>query len=102
VLALVISHGLSFKDVFLGKGECLRVSWWRQKERPYLRLIVLHMTIILGAIAAALVGSPVGALVTMVAVKTAVDLWAHLKEHKTAQSRPPMTDDATTGNSRGR
>ena len=53
----------------------------------YGRVIVLHMTIILGAFAVAFVGAPIGALVVMVVLKTAVDLSAHLAERR--RRRPP-------------
>jgi len=49
--------------------------------QPYARVMVLHVTIILGGIAATALGSPVWTLVVLVALKIGLDLRAHVKEH---------------------
>jgi energy-converting hydrogenase Eha subunit C len=54
---------------------------------PYTRVVILHLTIIFGAFAVALLGQPIGALVVMVLLKTGVDLAAHLGERARAASR---------------
>jgi hypothetical protein len=48
---------------------------------PYSRVVVLHVAIILGGIAAMALGSPLWALLVLVALKVALDLKAHVKEH---------------------
>jgi hypothetical protein len=48
--------------------------------RPYGRIIVLHITIIVGAIPVMVLGSPIWALVLLLILKTGVDLKSHLKE----------------------
>lgn len=61
---------------------------------PYRRVVVLHVTIVLGAIGVAVVGAPVGALVVMVLAKTALDLRGHWREHDRAEQRmPPAPTD---------
>ncbi len=45
MLALFLSHGISFIYNFLMKGECRRVSLPELMGQPYARVIVLHMTI---------------------------------------------------------
>jgi hypothetical protein len=50
--------------------------------KPYGRVIVLHFTILVGGFGAMALGSPVWALVVLIAVKVALDLRAHLREHR--------------------
>ena len=54
---------------------------------PYSRVMILHLTILLGAFAAVMLGQSIGTLVVMVALKTAVDLGAHLAERRRAAER---------------
>jgi Family of unknown function (DUF6498) len=48
--------------------------------RPYGRIVVLHLTVLLGGFLVMGLGAPVAAIVLLVALKTAIDLGAHLKE----------------------
>jgi hypothetical protein len=93
-LALAISHGLSYKLNYIGRGEYLRVSPASQVFAPYGRLVALHLTIIIGALAIGLTGAPVAAIVVLVLVKTVFDLGLHFAERRKADSRP---DPAATG-----
>lgn len=81
-LGLALSHGASFVLNYLGRGEFRRTSPGAQAVAPYGRVIVLHLTIILGVIVSSLLGSPIGALVVLIAVKTIVDLGLHLAGHR--------------------
>jgi hypothetical protein len=85
-VALAISHGIAFVFDFLGRQEYLRISPQAQAGAPYGRLVVLHMTIILGAFLSAALGAPLGALLVLVALKTALDLALHLREHRALAS----------------
>jgi energy-converting hydrogenase Eha subunit C len=49
--------------------------------QPYQRVVVLHIAIILGGIGAIALGSPLWALLVLLAMKIGLDLKAHLKEH---------------------
>ena len=80
-LGLAISHGASFVVNYLGRREYLRVSPGRQMFAPYGRLVILHLAIILGAFVSLTIGSPIGALIVLVILKTIVDLTLHLREH---------------------
>jgi len=84
LVGLFISHGVSYRLNYIGRGEYLRTSVARQMGAPYGRLVVLHVTIILGGMAIAFTGAPALAVVVLVALKTALDLGLHLAEH-----RPP-------------
>ena len=81
LLALVASHGISFYSNFLKREEYVGRTAAVQMGEPYKRVIVLHVTIIFGGWVILLLGSPLPALVLLLALKTGVDLSAHRKEH---------------------
>jgi hypothetical protein len=87
-LGLAISRGASFVVNFLGRREYLRVSAAEQMFAPYGRLLILHLTIILGAFLSLSLGSPIGAIVVLVLIKTIVDLGFHVREHAAVATRP--------------
>jgi Family of unknown function (DUF6498) len=89
VIALSISHGLSFLLNFIGGGEYKRVSPAAQMSKPYGRLVVLHVTIIFGAIAISMTGAAVAALAILVVLKIALDVGLHLAEHRGVYVAPP-------------
>jgi Family of unknown function (DUF6498) len=93
--ALFLSHGASFLFNYIGRGESLTASPGGQMAAPYARVVILHLTIILGAFVVAFLGSPIGALVVLVALKTAFDLGLHLRERGRADSAWART--AATG-----
>ena len=90
VIALAISHGLSFWFNYLGRGEYRRTSAASQMFAPYGRLVVLHITIILGGMAIAFTGAPAAALAILVVLKTLMDVGFHLAEHRKG-ALPPGT-----------
>jgi hypothetical protein len=79
---LFISHGLSYRLNFIGRGEYLRTTAAGQMFAPYGRLVVLHITIIIGAIVISMTGAPAAAIVVLVLLKIALDLGLHLAEHR--------------------
>ncbi len=79
--ALAASHLFSFAWNYLYRGEFRRVRLSRLMVQPYGRVAVLHIAIIFGGIAAMALGSPVWALLVLLALKIGLDLKAHLKEH---------------------
>ena len=79
--ALFASHGLSYVTYYLLRGEYLRTWPANEMQRPYGRIVVMHLTIILGAFLVLQVGAPAAALAVMVAVKIAIDLVAHNRAH---------------------
>lgn len=79
---LVASHGVSFVLNFLIGGEWKRVDAGTLMFAPYKRVVVLHLTILAGAGAIAVMGAPVWGLVVLVVIKTIVDAWSHLAERK--------------------
>jgi len=79
---LFISHGLSFIFNFLKQGEYKEISLGQQMMQPYLRIIIMHLTILIGGFTAKFLGAPPTALVIMILLKIMLDLYAHMKEHK--------------------
>ena len=79
---LFASHGVSFGHNFIGKGEFRRVSFTTLFTQPYKRVIIMHLTVILGAGAAGVLQQPVMALVVLIALKTITDVYGHTREHK--------------------
>ncbi len=88
VIALLISHGISYRFNFIGGGEYLRVSPATQMFKPYGRLVALHLTIIFGAIAISITGAAVAALAILVLLKLALDIGLHLSEHRGTYEAP--------------
>jgi uncharacterized protein DUF6498 len=66
---------------YLGRREYERVSVARQMFAPYSRLVILHLTILLGVFVSLFLGTPIGAIVVLVVLKTCLDLGLHLREH---------------------
>jgi len=79
--ALFISHGVSFFTNYLGRREYLGMDLKTQMGEPYKRIIVMHLTIIIGGFLTMLLRTPAAALLLLIALKTATDLYAHRKEH---------------------
>jgi hypothetical protein len=92
VIALAISHGLSFWWNFLVRGEYRHTSAAAQMFRPYGRLVILHVTIIFGALAISFTGAPAAAIAILVVLKTALDVGLHLSEHRTATPPPVVAN----------
>jgi hypothetical protein len=97
VAALVASHGFSFFHNYLGGGEYQRASLPQLMFRPYGRIVVLHLTVLLGGFLVMALGQPVAAIVLLVGLKTAIDLGAHLRERVKFGSRNPEPGSAVWG-----
>ena len=90
--SLVLSHAFSFFYNYLGvlnadsKGEIEEATLPRLMHAPYGRIMILHITIILGGGAAMAAGEPVWALMLLTLFKTFADLRAHQRSHKKKQT----------------
>jgi len=80
VLALVVSHGLSFYWNYFENGEYRRASLPILMMQPYARLVVLHLAVLFGGWIVLTLGSPLLALLVLVGLKTAADVRAHQAE----------------------
>ncbi|MEO8228798.1 MAG: DUF6498-containing protein [Chloroflexota bacterium] len=88
IVALIVSHGLSYRLNYIGRGEYLQTSAAKQMFAPYGRLVVLHITIIVGALAIGLTGAPAAAIVVLIVLKTVLDLGLHFAERRRAEPSP--------------
>jgi hypothetical protein len=86
VLALSVSHGISYWFNFVKGGEYRRVSAAGQMFAPYGRLVVLHVTIIIGGMAIAITGAPAAVVAILVVLKTTLDVGFHLAEHRKVEA----------------
>jgi hypothetical protein len=86
---LAISHTASLLINYVGRGEYRRITIEKQMFAPYGRLVILHLTILFGAFASLAIGSPVGAVVVLVVLKTVVDLQFHVREHRRLATASP-------------
>jgi hypothetical protein len=82
IAALLASHLFSFFWNYLYRGEYRRASLPILMFSPYARVVVLHVTILVGGLAALKLGSPMWALLLLLALKIGIDLAAHVKEHR--------------------
>lgn len=82
VVGLAISHGVSFWTNYIGRAEYRSLSPAQLMNQPYSRLVVMHMTIIFGAFVSVFLGTPIGSLLVLVVLKTALDLYFHLRQHR--------------------
>ncbi len=81
LLAMFISHGLSFFLNFIGRKEYRTANVGTLMAAPYGRIVMMHVTIIAGGWIIMMLGSPLPALALLVVLKTAADFRAHRKEH---------------------
>jgi Family of unknown function (DUF6498) len=87
-IVLGISHAVSYFWNYRHGGEYRRTSAAQLMFAPYGRLMALHMTIILGAVAIGTTGAQSAAVAILVAIKIAIDLGLHLAEHR-GEARTP-------------
>jgi hypothetical protein len=85
-LALLVSHLASLLLNFFGRGEYERVSPASQMFLPYVRVFVLHLTIVLGGFLVIGLGQPAALVALLVLFKTVFDLALHLFERKRYQA----------------
>jgi hypothetical protein len=87
LLAVFLSHGISFVEHFLMSGD------WKKKTsvralmiRPYRRVVVMHLTVMVGVLFTILFPSTLILPIVLILFKTTADAWAHLSVHSTAQA----------------
>ncbi len=80
IAGIALSHLYSFLANFIAAGEYRRTSPRELMQRPYGRIVVLHVTIIIGAALIQWLGSPVGMLAVLIGAKILLDLKLHAAE----------------------
>ena len=92
IVALFISHFVSLVTNWFIKRERYGKKWEEIMLQPYSRIIALHITIVIGSIIMILLQSPVAGLVLLLAMKTGMDLKAHLKEREKLAPKMEMDE----------
>jgi hypothetical protein len=80
-LSLCFSHYVSYQLNFIQKKEYEKLSAGTLFVRPYPRIIVMHLTVILGGFLVLSTGGARWALTLMVLFKIVADVASHLWEH---------------------
>ena len=83
-LGLFISHGVSFIRNFINGQEYLTLKMNQIMTRPYKRIVLMHVAIILGGVLIMKLGSPVVLLCVLIFLKIVMDIWLHVKSHSKA------------------
>jgi hypothetical protein len=81
LVALALSHGLSLFLHFPGRSEYRGKARRGQMREPYRRIMIMHVTVIVGGGLSLLLGNPTAALVLLVALKMTADVAAHRRLH---------------------
>jgi hypothetical protein len=79
-IALFVSHGLSLVLNYFLAGEYRTQTLNSLMSAPYRRIMILHIAILAGGFGVMALGSPLFLLLLLVALKTGMDLWLHLRE----------------------
>lgn len=86
IIAMVISHGVSFMLLFIGSGEFRDTRARKLMGAPYKRIVILHIAVIAGAVLVEKLDSPLGLLIALVALKTGMDIMLHKRAHRRADA----------------
>ena len=83
-VGLFVSHGVSFIKNFINGQQYLRLKIKDIMIRPYKRIMLMHVAIIVGGVLIMKVGSPAALLCVLIFLKIALDIWLHIKTHRSA------------------
>ena len=84
LVALFISHGVSFIQNYLGHGEYKNRTVKDQMREPYQRIVFMQLVLIIGAGITMLLGDSTIVLLLAIAAKIVVDVRAHIMERNFA------------------
>lgn len=79
---LLGSHLFSLVINYYKGGEYRRTNTGELMSKPYGRVVILHVTVLVGGFIAQALGEPLMALVVLVILKVMIDIAAHDREHK--------------------
>ncbi len=76
------SHLFSFFFNYLGRGENKTIPIQKVMFLPYGRIVILHVTIIIGGMALVALGNPTVLVAILILLKTGGDIFFHLRERR--------------------
>ena len=86
VVGFLVSHLVSFYFNYLGKGadegEADRLEPKEVMFLPYRRIVILHVTVLIGGMGVLALGSSAALIGVLVIAKTVGDLFFHFREHR--------------------
>lgn len=82
ITGLAASHLFSFIWYYLVKAECNRATLGQLVLQPIARVWLMSFALTLGAFGVQRLDAPLWLLVPLIGVKTAIDLYAHIREHR--------------------
>jgi len=91
LIALFVSHGISFVKNYVLAGEFKKSVAMLEMFRPYGRIVILHVCIILGGFVVFLAGSPMPMVILLMIAKTILDLVSHSVVHSLSQKPSSQT-----------
>jgi hypothetical protein len=86
LLGWAVPHAFSFAAFWRRGGGRERTTPQQEMARPYGRVLVMHLTVILGGAALVLARAPGIALAGLAALKTAADLAARFRAHRAPEA----------------
>ena len=82
LIALFVSHGWSFVENFMGNREHERITPGQAMALPYRRMMITHISLIVGGFFLIENGQPLAGLVLLILMKIVLDVIFHRREHK--------------------
>lgn len=82
VLALGLSHIVSFLTNYIGKGEYKQASASSLMQQPYGRVVVMHLTLLGSGYLLTALHDPTFGLLILVGLKIILDLRGHVRERR--------------------
>lgn len=81
-MALLASHVVSLISNYYIGGEYRQLKINELMAKPYGRVAILHVTVLVGGIITQALGQPLAALLLLVILKIVIDVAAHQREHQ--------------------
>ena len=86
IVSLLISHGISFVQNYLYRGEYRDRNMGMLMMAPYGRIVVMHVAILAAGLPVMLLGSPLPLLIILVLFKVVADISLHLASHQSGKT----------------
>jgi hypothetical protein len=86
-VGLFVSHGISFIRNFINGQQYLSQKLGDIMIRPYKRIVLMHVAIIIGGLLVMKLGSPVALLCVLILLKIGIDIRLHAKSYRSASEK---------------
>ncbi|MBT8331610.1 MAG: hypothetical protein KJP06_04705 [Deltaproteobacteria bacterium] len=86
-VGLFVSHGVSFITNFINGQQYLTQKLGDIMIRPYKRIVLMHVAIMVGGLLVMKLGSPVALLCVLIFLKIGIDIRLHVKSYRSANEK---------------